>query len=107
MSVTTTDLWRLSAAELAAAIRSRQLSSQEVIEAHLRRIEQVNPAINAVTVVLTERAHSWMNRFRRLLIRLRQKARELPGLPSFRLWLDRVSGRSCLRIGSYFCATNT
>jgi amidase len=56
MSVTTTDLWRMSALELAAAIRSRQTSSQEVIEAHLRRIEAVNPSVNAVTVVLGEQA---------------------------------------------------
>src|SRR5512135_2877961 len=56
MSVTTTDLWRMSALELAEAIRSRQTSSQEVIEAHLRRIEAVNPSINAVTVVLGEQA---------------------------------------------------
>jgi amidase len=57
MSVTTTtELWRLSASELAEAIRSRQTSSQEVIEAHLRRIEAVNPAINAVVVVLGEQA---------------------------------------------------
>jgi amidase len=56
MSVTTTDLWRLSATELAEAIRSKQTSSQEVIEAHLRRIEAVNPSINAVTVVLAEQA---------------------------------------------------
>ena len=56
MSVTTTDLWRMSATDLAAAIRSRQTSSQEVIEAHLRRIEAVNPSINAVTVVLGEQA---------------------------------------------------
>jgi amidase len=58
MSVTTTatDLWRMSATELAEAIRSRQASSQEVVEAHLRRIEAVNPAVNAVTVVLGEQA---------------------------------------------------
>jgi amidase len=56
MSVTTTDLWRMSALELADAIRSRQTSSQEVIEAQLRRIEAVNPSINAVTVVLGEQA---------------------------------------------------
>ncbi len=56
MSVTTTDHWRMSATDLAAAIRSRQASSQEVIEAHLRRIEAVNPSINAVTVVLGEQA---------------------------------------------------
>jgi amidase len=39
MSVATaTELWRLSATELAEAIRSRQVSSHEVIQAHLQRI---------------------------------------------------------------------
>ena len=56
MSAATTDLWRMSATELADAIRSRQTSSQEVIEWHLRRIEAVNPSINAVTVVLGKQA---------------------------------------------------
>jgi amidase len=59
MSVTTataTELWCLSATDLAQAIRSKQTSSQEVIEAHLRRIEAVNPAVNAVTVVLGDQA---------------------------------------------------
>jgi amidase len=56
MSVTTTELWRMSATDLAEAIRSRQTSSQEVIESHLRRIEAVNPSVNAVTVVLGEQA---------------------------------------------------
>jgi Asp-tRNA(Asn)/Glu-tRNA(Gln) amidotransferase A subunit family amidase len=56
MSDPTTDLWRMSALDLAAAIRSRRTSSQEVIESHLRRIEAVNPSINAVTVVLGEQA---------------------------------------------------
>ena len=53
---TATELWRMSATELAEAIRSRQASSQEVIEAHLRRIEAVNPSINAVVIVLGEEA---------------------------------------------------
>jgi amidase len=48
--------WCLSATELAQAIRSKRVSSREVIEAHLRRIEAVNPLINAVTVVLSEQA---------------------------------------------------
>jgi amidase len=59
MSVTTgaaTELWRMSATELAQAIRSRQTSSREVTEAHLQRIEAVNPSVNAVTVVLGEQA---------------------------------------------------
>jgi amidase len=52
----TTDLWRMGATELAEAIRSKQASSQEVIEAHLRRIEAINPSINAVVIVLAEQA---------------------------------------------------
>jgi amidase len=57
VSITTvTELWRMGATELAEAIRSGQVSSREVIEAHLRRVEDVNPAVNAVTVVLGEQA---------------------------------------------------
>jgi amidase len=56
MSITTTELWRMSAMDLAEAIRSGQISSQEVIEAHLGRIEAVNPSVNAVTFVLGEQA---------------------------------------------------
>ena len=57
MSVATiTEIWRMSATELVDAIRWKQVSSQEVIEAHLRRIDQVNPTINAVTVLLAEQA---------------------------------------------------
>jgi amidase len=51
-----TELWRMSATELAKAIRTRQVSSAEVVDAHLRRIEAVNPAINAVVIVLGEQA---------------------------------------------------
>src|SRR5215475_10291707 len=42
--------------ELAGAIRSGQASSREVIEAHLRRIEAVNPSVNAITSLLAEQA---------------------------------------------------
>ncbi len=52
----TSDLCQLSATDLAAAIRTGEASSREVVEAHLRRIEAVNPAINAVTAVLAEQA---------------------------------------------------
>jgi amidase len=46
----------MSATELAEAIRTRQASSVEVVEAHLRRIEAVNPSVNAVVIVLGEQA---------------------------------------------------
>src|ERR671929_2249997 len=37
-----------SASELARAIREGKVSSSEVVEAHLARIEEVNPKLNAV-----------------------------------------------------------
>lgn len=37
-----------SATRIAAAVRARELSRSEVVEAHLERIEEVNPAINAI-----------------------------------------------------------
>jgi amidase len=42
------DLWRLSAADLAALIRSRKVSAKEAASAALARLDAVNPAINAV-----------------------------------------------------------
>lgn len=50
------ELWRMSATALAVAIASRQVSSSEVVGAHLARIEAVNPTINAITVLLGEQA---------------------------------------------------
>jgi amidase len=41
---------------LAAAIRARERSCVEVVEVHLRRIEEVNPRVNAVVQVDAERA---------------------------------------------------
>lgn len=45
-----------SAAALARAIRDREVRSREVVEAFLRRIDEVNPAINAVVQLAPERA---------------------------------------------------
>ena len=42
------DIWRLSAAELAALIRARKVSAREATQAALERLDAVNPAINAV-----------------------------------------------------------
>ena len=40
----------LSAGELAYRIRAREISAQEVIEAHIRRIEEVDGKLNAVVI---------------------------------------------------------
>ena len=46
------------ATELAAMIASRSVSAIEVVEAHLQRIEHVNPAVNAITTTLAESART-------------------------------------------------
>jgi amidase len=43
-----TDLWRLSATELAALIRARQVSAKEATQSALARLDAVNPRLNAV-----------------------------------------------------------
>jgi amidase len=50
------DLWRWDAVELAAAIRTRRISSREATESVLSRLAAVNPALNAVTVLLADQA---------------------------------------------------
>ncbi|MDT5121572.1 MAG: amidase [Acidobacteriota bacterium] len=42
------ELIKLSATKLAAMIRARQVSPVEVVAAHLRQIEQINPKLNAI-----------------------------------------------------------
>ncbi len=41
---------------MAKMIRAREISSVELVAAHLERIQQVNPAVNAVTDLLAESA---------------------------------------------------
>ena len=49
-------LWQRNAGELAALISSRQVTSRQVVQAHLDRIEEVNPHLNAVVRRLDETA---------------------------------------------------
>lgn len=43
-----TDLWRLSASELAGLIKTRKVSAREAAQSGLARLDAANPAINAV-----------------------------------------------------------
>ncbi len=52
------DLWRASAGELAAAIRRGEVSSLDVIESHLARVDAVNGHLNAVVRVLADEARA-------------------------------------------------
>jgi amidase len=51
-----TDVCRLTAVELAARIRAKQLSAVEVVSAHLQQIERINPRVNAIVTLVAERA---------------------------------------------------
>ncbi|MFJ2738311.1 amidase [Streptomyces sp. NPDC087440] len=52
----TDDLCSCDATDLAARIRRRELSAREVVQAHLDRIAQVNPVINAIVTLDAEGA---------------------------------------------------
>jgi amidase len=49
-------LHRLSARALRDAVAAGELSATEVVSAHLERIEQVNPRVNAIVTLVPERA---------------------------------------------------
>ncbi len=52
------ELWSKGAVELAQLIRDGEVSSREVVDAHLQRIEEVNGDVNAVVEVLRDSAHA-------------------------------------------------
>lgn len=49
-------IWQWSAVETAQRIRRREVSCVEVTRAHLARLDEVNPGLNAVVVALHEQA---------------------------------------------------
>jgi amidase len=55
-SVSAEELCHLSASDLAARIRTRQVSARELMSAHLAQIERINPKVNAVVTLVAERA---------------------------------------------------
>lgn len=50
------ELWELGAGELAAKIKRREVSSRDVVEAHLGRVDAVDGAVNAIVRRLDEEA---------------------------------------------------
>ena len=50
------DICSLTAIEMAALIRRKELSAREVMAAHLRRIERVNPQVNAIVTLVAAQA---------------------------------------------------
>ena len=50
------ELCDLSAVDLAARIRRKEVSAREVMAAHIARIERVNPKVNAIVTLVADRA---------------------------------------------------
>ncbi len=46
----------MSAIEMARRLNAKQLSAREVLEAHLKQIERVNPKVNAIITLVAEQA---------------------------------------------------
>jgi amidase len=44
-------LWQLSAADIAKMVSNNEISAEEVANSHLDRIDEVNPVLNALTIV--------------------------------------------------------
>lgn len=60
-------LTRLSASELHRLLLGRQVSTREVLDAHLERISRLNPRLNAFVTVAEERALEDADRAQRLI----------------------------------------
>ena len=69
-----------TARELAAAIRSRELTARQVLQAHLDQIERFNPAVNAIVSLDADRALDAADEADRQLVEGREIG-ALHGLP--------------------------
>ena len=75
-----TQLWSLSAGELARRIAVREVSSREVMDAHLARIEAVNPSVNAIVRLLADEARAGADEADRM-VAAREPLGPLHGVP--------------------------
>lgn len=75
------ELLTMPVREMARRIRARELSPKELLEAHLRRIEEVNPAINAVVVKRFDEARKEAEAAQSRLARNRDDLPPLFGVP--------------------------
>ena len=83
-----------SATTLAQRVRDRELSSEEITEAHLRRIETVNPRLNAVVQLAADEARA-AARAADAALRQGQPIGPLHGVPfTVKDWID-TAGLPC------------
>ncbi len=56
--MSTSALWELSGTAIAARVRRGDVRAVDVVDAHLARIAEINPSVNAVTQLFADRARS-------------------------------------------------
>lgn len=94
MRQTTEELVYASATPLARRIRRREVSAEEVVRAHLQRIEGVNPGLNAVVQLAADEALAAARKADVALAR-GEAAGRLHGVPfTVKDWID-VAGLPC------------
>ena len=76
------ELWKLSALELAAKFADGEASAAEIVDAHLARIDDVNPTVNAV------------------IDRIDDQARAAAGRAALRPGARPCGGATALRVGA-------
>jgi Asp-tRNA(Asn)/Glu-tRNA(Gln) amidotransferase A subunit family amidase len=91
------DLTALSACELSRLVQQKQVSPVEVLAAHLKRIEESNPAINAFTWINSEQALSEAKHAESLL--MSGETKPLLGVP--------VTIKSCIDVAGFPAATGS
>ena len=80
MRVPTDDLCDLAATELAGLVARRGVSAREVVDAHLTRIERLNPRLNAIVTLVEDQARADADAADRALAR-GERLGPLHGLP--------------------------
>jgi amidase len=99
MTVASASLTSLSATEIASLVRRKELSPVEVVNAHLQRIEELNPEINAFAYVNAEGALTEARRAELALVRGKTTNGEvsgpLIGVP--------VTIKSCIDVQGFPC----
>ena len=93
------DLIYASVSTLARRIRDREISSEEVVQAYLNRIERINPRLNAVVQLVAEEALDQARTADKAIIRGRPIG-TLHGIPfTVKDWID-VAGLPCIGTGA-------
>jgi amidase len=73
-------LWTNSAREVARRVRAREVTALEVVDAHLARIDEINPVLGALTVVFHDRARQLATQLDRRIAE-GEDVGELAGVP--------------------------